>query len=252
MKYLRKRRALPWVCASLGAAAGLIRRLLYTFGLDQRGLLIPRHPLSLALTILTLGTLAYIVWSVLSLDGSNRYRGNFPASSAAALGHFLAAAGFGATVLFNESQATGLLGLMWRVLGLASVPCLILAGLDRRRGKPSLFLAHLIPCLFLMAHIVCHYRSWSSDPQALDYLFALLGAMSLMFFAFYTAAFEAGAGRRRMQLGMGLAAVYLCLTELFMTEYPALFLAGALWAFTGLCALEPRQHTPKAESGEAP
>ena len=74
-------------------------------------------------------------------------------------------------------------------------------------------------------------------PQMQDYIFSLLGAMTLMFYGFYTAAMEAGCGSRRMMLGMGLAAVYLCSAELARSANPWLYLGGIFWVLTDLCSM---------------
>jgi len=115
---------------------------------------------------------------------------------------------------------------------------MILAGTDRLRGRKSNFLLHVVPCLFLAVHIVSHYQSWSGNPQMQNYVFAMLGAMALLFFSFYTAAMEAGCGSRRMLLGMGLAAIYLCLAETASSAYTRLYLAGIFWVMTELYCVE--------------
>ena len=70
-----------------------------------------------------------------------------------------------------------------------------------------------------------------------DYLFSMLSLLALMFFGFYTAAMEAGCGSRRMLMGMGLAAIYLCFAEAACSDYPLLYLAGMIWVMTDLHSL---------------
>ena len=142
----------------------------------------------------------------------------------------------------------GALGTVWRVLALASVPCLAAAGLARKQGRRPFFLLHMTVCLFLVVHIVNQYRSWSGNPQLQDYAFSLFGQVAMVFFAYYTAAFDVGLGKRRMQLGMGLAAVYLNLTGLSWGDYPLVCLGCLAWAFTDLCALTPKPRPKKTES----
>ncbi len=247
MKIMEKPKYLPLLCAVLGVAGLTVRRGLYAVAVDQRGLLTAHHPLEIALWLLTAAVLALIVSAVWKQKGSNRYIDNFGPSAPAAAGQVLAAAGIALTVIGGSPKMTGLLGTLWTVLGLASVPCLALAGFARLKGRRPFFLLHMIPCLFLAFHIVDNYRSWSGDPQLQDYLFALLGFMALTFFAFYNAAFDVGSGRRRMQLGMGLAAVYLCFVDLAQADCPWLDLGGIAWAATGLCALDYRPQFLKNE-----
>lgn len=250
MKNLWKPTHLPAATVALGLLGLILRRMLYAFGLDGKHLLIAGHPLSLTLWALTLAAIVLIVAAVWRLNGSNRYADNFSPSLLSAVGHVLAAAGILLTVLLNPPMMPGTLGKIWKFLGFLSVPCLVLAGYARVRGRRPFFLLHMAACLFLVFHIVDHYQVWSGDPQLQDYVFALFGTMTLMFFGFYTAAFDAGAGRRRMQLGMGLAAVYLCTVGLPGSGYPFLYLGGIAWVLTGLCTLTPKPGQPETESGQ--
>ena len=248
MKKLLKPRFLPVMAAALGGIALVLRRLLYGLAMDTRGLLVSGHPLETALIVLTGLVLLGIVLKAESLYGSEEYADNFRADKPAAVGHLLAAAGIYLTAVTHQPLMRNYIGQFWQCLGYLAPVCLAAAGYYRFRGQKPLFLLHLIPCLFLVFHIVDHYQQWSGNPQMQDYVFALLGAMTLMFFAFYSAAFEVGMGNRRLHLGMGLAAVYLCLAELAMTEYPFLYLGGAAWALTGLCNPKPRRRRPVKET----
>lgn len=241
MKKLRNSKLLPVIAFCLGLIGLLLQRMLYAFGVDEKGLLPASHPLTLVLWALTASAAALIVAAVWRLKGSNRYTDNFSASVPAAVGHALAAAGILLTVLFNEPRMAGILGKIWKVLGFVSVPCLALAGFARLRGKRPFFLLHMAACLFLVFHIVNHYQAWSGNPQLQDYVFTMFGTMTLMFFGFYTTAFDVGSGRRRMQLGMGLISIYLCTVSLLDSGYPFLYLGGIAWALTGLCTLEPME-----------
>lgn len=244
MKKLLKPINLPAVSAALGGIALVLRFLMYAFASDDKGLPIPGHPLIIGLLLVTVAAVLYIAAAVWKLDGSALYEDNFFPDRTAMIGHFAAAAGIALTLLTHEPMMYGYLGQGWKILGYLTPVCLILAGMDRCKGKQPFFLLHLIPCLFLVFHIVNHYQTWSGDPQLLDYGFALLGTMALMFFAFYTVEFDVGAGRRRMQLFMGMAAVFLLTAELANTMYPWLYIGGILWAASDLCSLEPK---PKPE-----
>lgn len=248
MKNLWKPNNLPTAAAALGVLGLVLRQMLYAFGMDGKNLLTANHPLELVLWAVTLAAIALIVAAVWKLGGSNRYVDNFSPSMPSAVGHILAAAGILLTVLLKEPMMPGTLGNIWKFLGFLSAPCLVLAGYARVQGKRPFFLLHMAACLFLVFHIVDHYQVWSGDPQLQDYVFILFGTMALMFFGFYTAAFDVGSGRRRMQLGMGLTAVYLCLVGLPDSGYPFLYLGGIAWVLTGLCTLNPKPSQPEKES----
>ena len=237
MKKKRNPQDFPLFTALAGIAGLTLRRQLYIWGPDDKGLLQTGHPLALVLWLVTAVVLAALAVKVWKSKGTNSYEANFAPSRAAAAGHILAGAGFALTALLNEPLLRSALGSGWTVLGILSGPCLMLAGSARAGGKKPFFGLYMVPCLFFVVHIVSHYQSWSGDPQMQDYVFALLGAMALMFFGFYTAAMEAGCGSRRMRLGMGLAAIYLCLAEMAHSAYPQLYLAGMIWVMTDLHSL---------------
>lgn len=244
MKNLLNAKKLPLLIAALGGAGFVMRKALYAVAVDEKNLLLMNHPLEIALTAFTLAVVVLIIAAVRKLDGSALYEDNFRADLPAAIGHILAACGILMTRMTAAPTMPGYLGLLWQLLGFAAPVCLILAGLARTRGKQPHFLLHLIPSMFLMFHIVNHYQVWSSNPQFQDYAFDLLGAMALLFFIFYSAAFDAGVGRRRMHLFMGLVGAYLCMTALAETTCPWLYLGGAALGLTDLCSLEPK---PKPE-----
>lgn len=226
----------------LGLAALVLRRMLYITAADAKGLLLRGHPLSLALLALTAAVLLLICFAVRKQEESAvSEESTFPS----ALGHTVMALGILATVLSGGPRTTGYLGTAWRWLGFAAPVCLLAAGAAGLTRKKPFFLLHVVPCLFFVVYIVSNYQIWSGNPQMQDYLFALLGTMALMFFSFYTAALEAGCGSRRMALGMGLAAIYLCLAELANSTYPVLYFAGAIWIRAELFALRTAEPKPE-------
>lgn len=226
-------RKLPVLMFFLGIAALMMRKRLYAVAVDVKGLLIQNHPLEMALFVLTgmaLLVAGLAAWKRAGCE--EQVSGNLPG----ALGNLAAGVGIFVTVYAGVLMMGGYLETVWWILGLAAPVCLLLAGLAKALGKRPFFLLHVVPCLFLLVHIVIRYQLWSGDPQMQDYIFSLLGAMALMFFGFYTAAMEADCGSPRLRLGMGLAAVYLCMAELARSSCPGLYLGGILWVLTDLCS----------------
>lgn len=229
-------RMLPVMMLAPGAAALILRTMLYHTAVDVKGLLVRNHPLAIALTGLTAAVFLLIVLAVRQRkDREDQLSANLPA----AVGHVAAGAGILATVFTAAPMMGSYLEIAWRYLGLAAPVCLLLAGAIRLFGKKPFFLLHVVPCLFFLVHIVTRYQLWSANPQLQDYVFALLAAMGLMLFSYYTAAQEADCGNGRMRLGMGLAAIYLCLAELARSSCPALYLGGLVWV---LMELIPRRN----------
>ena len=213
-----------------GMAALAMRWGLYATAVDAKGLLVRNQPLGIGLTVLTVSVLIRIALAVRKHPRETLHI----AGPLAAIGSVAAGAGIAVTVLTGATAMGGPLESAWRYLGLAAAACMLLAGLARLFGKSPFFLLHVVVCLFFMVHIVTRYQLWSGNPQLQDYVFALLGAMALMFFGFYTASQEAGCGKEGLRQGMGLAAVYLCLAELARPSCPALYLGGILWVLTEL------------------
>ena len=244
MKRIGKSSFLPMAMVLFGSIAMMLRRQLYLTSLDAKGLLQRGTFLEIMLLALTAAVLCIVFLALRKDRGSDRYEDNYSASIPSALGHVAAATGI-FTVCGMASGAASYLGLLWQILGLAAPVCLVLAGIVRIFGKKPFFLLHIVPCLFLLVYILGSYQTWSSNPQLQDYLFAVLAALSLALFAHYTAAFEAGLGSRKMVLGAGLAAVYLCLAELGWSDQPGLYFGGMFWALTGMCNTVPAEKEEK-------
>lgn len=250
MNQLLKPKNLPRFAVVAGILGWQLRAQLYIWGIDDKGLMLPHHPLALLLLALTAVTMAVLALGVRKLDGSEAYGDNFAPSTGAAVTHVLAGLAFCLTVLLHRPAMANHLGTAWKVLGLLSGPCFLLAGFSRLKGKQPFFALHMIPCLFLVLHIVNHYQIWSGNPQVQDYVFTLLGTIAAALFAYYTAAFDADTGKRRMHLFTGLAAVYLCLVVIARTEYLLLYAGCLLWIQSDLCTLNPKPRAPEVQKGD--
>lgn len=248
MNDILKSKNLPVLTLGLGVLGLLLRWLLYRVGVDEKGLLMSDHILEILLWVLTAAVGALIIATVWKLDGSNRYADNFRASVESAAGAFLLAIGICITLL-GDGAAFTTLEKVRRLVGYLSVVSLIMAGICRFQGRRPLFVYHSLVCVFFAVHMVSRYQTWSGDPQLQDHVFNLFACVTLTLFAFYQAAFDVGSGKRRMQLGMGLLAVYSCLVVLANTEHWLLYLTGAIWTANNLCSLTPvpRRHR---ETGE--
>lgn len=215
-----------------GMVALILRKTLYVTAVDVKGLLLRNQPLEIALMVLTIGVLLRLALHIRKLTSSGGYGHQASPNLIGAVGNIGAGAGILMTVLAGQPFMGGNLEIVWYWLGLAAPVCLLVAGIARLFGKKPFFLLYVVVCLFFLMHIVRHYQLWSSNPQLQDYLFAMLGAMGLMLFGFYTAAGEADCGNPPIRLGMGLAAIYLCLAELARSSCPWLYLGGIFWVLT--------------------
>ena len=229
---------LPIAIAAMGAAACILRFALYRMGTDEKGLLIPGHPLSIGLWLLFATAVVLVTGAVWRETGSRPYAENFPKASAAWLGCLAFAAGFGVTTALELSAFT-LLERLQGISGLLAAPALIAIAVCRKLGKRPFFALHLLVCVALTLFTVNHYRTWSSFPQLQDSFFPMMGCLLLMLFAYYQTAFDVDIGSRRMQLGTGLLAAFCCFAAIAGTGAWGLYLTGGIWTLTNLCTLTP-------------
>lgn len=252
MKKILEPKILPFWMLGMGVVALGLRFALYAVAVDEKNLLTSGHPLEILLWLLTAAALALVIAAVRPLDGSNRYEDNFGPSAAGAVGSFALAAGILLSVVFSGTGAYAGLNRLRNLLGYLAAASLVAVGVCRLRGRQPFFGFHGLVCLFFAIHMVSRYQTWSGNPQLQDYAFSLGACVALMLFAFYQTAFEVGSGRRRMQLGTGLMALYLCIGALYGAECPLICVTGGVWAVTNLCPLRAIPESKENEPEDAP
>ena len=230
MKLLRH--YLPSGALLLGLACYDLRRILYSLYVDETGLLKTG-------TALEWGVYALTALSVLLFAMAARKPAEMdltPNSVSAAVGQCIGGLGLGWTALRYPGEMPGLLGNLWRILGIASAFCLIWSAWCTCRRENTPFLLSLVPCLFWLTHLIDNYRGWSGQPQLQSYLFALLATMAMALFTYYTAAEAVGMGKPRLRVFAGLSAGYLCLAAMLPgpEKTRILFFTSALWAISCL------------------
>lgn len=242
---------LPWLVCGYGGLGSVLWALMERFCRDDRGLLIPWNWPGILLAVLSVGICGVIVYLVRPLDGSNRYSDNFPASRPGAISHFTLAAGILWMLLTDSSGHQDVLSILHRLLGFLSIPCLILAGISRWKGKRPNFLFHGLLCIFFGIHLAEQYRLWSSNPQTADYLCQLLACAGLTLTAYHRAAFDTGMGNRVRHLTVGLIAAYFSIASCFVENLGLSYLAFGFWCGADLCALQPKpRHGKSPEAGD--
>lgn len=246
MKQNFKPESLPAAVAAAGLLGLGLHRLLYRVAMDEYNLPVFTHPLHILLMVLSVGVAALIVAVTFKLSGTGEYAVNFPAGPGRTWGSLVFAGCIFLTVLFQPCAMAGQISQVWRWLGLGAALSMTWVGVSQHWGKVPNFALYLLVCLFLGIHLVTHYQLWSSTPLVWDYIFPLLGGMTLLFYTYYQMAFTVGFGRRRKLLAMGLLSIYLGLSGLLDTEYPMLWLGSLYWVWTSLCAF----HVPPAKKDE--
>lgn len=242
MKLCKREYLLP-LSAGLGGLGLCCRWGLYALAVDDRGLLVAGHPLAFCLGAVMLAALALAVAAARGEPGTAVYAENFSADPVAGAGCFALAVGVAATVLLCAGEGNTMLA-PWRLLGSLAAVGLCAVGVARIRGSKPPFWGYLLACLFLLVHLMGHYQVWSADPQIVDHLYALLGGVALMLFAYQSAAFAVDSGKGRSYRVSGVLAVVLCLTAVPGCGYPGLYLGGAVFAGAGLRLGKETEGTP--------
>lgn len=228
----------------LTLAAGLLalelQILLYATGVDEKGLLIPTHPASIAIWALT-GVMAVILLCMTRpIQGPKKYREAFPASVPAAIGAFLAAIGAGLSALGDLSTR----GIPYAAMGFVCAVALAMLGVFRLAGRKPHFLLHTVVSVCFALRLMALYHAWSFDPQLHNYCFKLFACIGLAMTGYQLAAFDLGRGSHRGLWLASLASVYLCFLSL--RDGDALFfLTGACFALTAGSSLKLPHHYQK-------
>lgn len=237
MKNLLKPKNLPILTVALSGIAFVLRWLLLHLAVDKKGLIQAHHPLTLLLWLVTAAVVGLILAAALGRKGSGEYADNFGPSRLGAGGALALAVGILISALGSGVAHSGL-EMARDLLGIPAVMALAALAYLRWKGQKPVFLLHAAVCVFFAVHMVSRYQLWSSNPQIQDYVFSLFACVGLMLLAYQQAAFEAGMGRRRSLLAVGLMTVFACFVAVSGTEDSILYFTGGLWAATALCSLK--------------
>lgn len=216
MKLQKNPAVLSGLALLLGLGALGLRLALYRTCVDEKGLLTVGSPLELGIWILTGAACVLAACS----GGSPRERRS---AVPEAVGELLGALGT-ALVAVQCLPPVGALDAARLALCLAAAVGLGWGAAARLRGKKPPVLCYGIACLFFALNAVCCYRGWVSHPQLQSYLFPLLGALSLMAFAYLRCV----PGKYRLRGFVGRFGGFVCL---------AAAAGEALWPMFALCGL---------------
>ena len=215
--------------SAAGILSLVLRAVLYTSGVDHKGLLTAGYWADTAVWILTAGAAAILLLWCCHLPDCKKAS---PRSVFSAAGAALAAIGVVLSpVIPTPSETFAAIEL---VLRFASAASLIYISYCRFQGRAPLFLCHCAVCLYLALRLVCQYRIWSSDPQIQNYAFYMGAHIALMITAYQFAALDAGYGSLRQLWGTGLASVYLSTASIPGSGDPFFLVCCTLWIFTNL------------------
>lgn len=228
----------PLVTLGCGLLA-MILRLILLGQTDDAGLLPAGHPASIFSWITTVLFLVYLLLCTRPLNEATKYAYNFPASQIAAIGMLAAAIGIGINSISELFGNADSLQILSSLLGLLCVPCLLFLSLCRKDGRRPGVLFHGVLCIYLMLHLVSHYRLWSGHPQIQTYGFELLALVCLMLADYQRCAFDVSQGNRRAYVFTSLSAAFFSIAALPGCSNVLFYIGCAIWMLTGLCSLKP-------------
>lgn len=232
MTQLVRWRILKYLALVSGILGCLLRSILYSSAVDEKGLLISGHWAEISLWVLTALTAALLFLLCDKSQEQPGYSSSYPPSGISAAGSILAGVSFAICGL--SDSVGGNLAVAEVVLRFAGAAALACVGFCRFTGHKPFFLFHSIVCVYLALRMICRYRLWSSDPQPMNYCFYLGAYVALMLFAYQLAACDAGLPDHRKLRACGLAAIYLCTVSLADSTEAFFLLCCGIWALTNL------------------
>lgn len=216
------KRAPGVVVTALGLLALALRGLMYLLAEDDRGLL-RSHPLAWLLWALT-ACAALAAFRISGMDTGDGKR-NIPVAAA----HWIFALGLLLPARVDSAQVLPTLRMLEPVLRFGAAMALAAAGFSRLQGREPHFGCFGLLCVYLILRSVFFYGIWCHDPQLMDYVFALLGNISLTLFAYQSAALSAGLGKDRSRRFFGLFGCFCCLAAAPRSGCIPFYLSAAVW-----------------------
>lgn len=217
----------------------MLLRLILLGQADETGLLPAGHPASSFGWVVTIVFLVYLLFTTRPLNEATKYGFNFPASQLAAIGILAGAVGIGINSIAELFGDADTLQTVSALLGLLCVPSLLFLAHCRMNAQRPSVLFHALVCIYLMLHLVSHYRLWSSHPQLQTYGFELLALVCLMLSVYQRCAFDVGQGNRRAYVFTSLSAAFFSIAALPGSSNVLFYIGCAAWMLTGLCSLKP-------------
>ena len=237
MKRSLTNKLLPWLAPVLGLLGSAAMRAVYAFGTDEKGLILPFHISTLAVYALTAAMAVGLLLLIRDMEDTSGYRRLFPDSRLAAVGTLCAAIGILVTVVESltamDEPVRIISGLLKIIAGIA----LIYLARCRWKNLRGSFLAWAAATAYMLLRIMFEYRSWSTQPELLRYLFPLLASVCMVLAVYHRMAFCVKMGSRTQFLFFSQFGAFCCLLAFATTPAP-FYLGMAIWAMTDRCSLK--------------
>lgn len=242
MKIFQKTANLPYICGGLGLIGMGLRFWLLQTGLDDKGLLISGHPARWLIALTVAAAAAAVLLALWGRQNAKRSTGMFPGSIPGAVASVVGCVGIAWNVLsIYTPEQTLLVRLTW-ILGVAAALTAVFLAWCRFKGMRPHFLLRTVVTLYLMFHLVYHYKGWFPETQPGLYGFQLLASACLILAFYHRTALEANLGGRKAYILTNYAAAFFCLVAVPGADVPQFYGAMALWLLgdTGRLYLRPK------------
>ncbi len=210
----------------LGIVAMLVRGMMYSYCIDDRGLLMTGRPEVIYLAVLTLA--AVVLCFLIQEPEKTR-----PS-------HAIPYTWFATAMLWPQSVSSA--GAMKPLLIVSQAAGAVLAAamvyFAIQKKKPVFGLSAGL-CVCMILRLVASYQVWSRDPQIQDYVFALLACLCLTAFFYQQTALEAGLGSKIWRLRFAFLGCYLCFAASGGTEINCFYTYAAFGLLTEALAPAP-------------
>lgn len=228
---------LPWLAPILGCLGMIAIWAVQTFGIDDRGLIQPFHISALAVYCITAVMAAGVLFMIRDMEDTSGYRRLFPDSRLAAVGTLCAAIGILATVVESLTAMDEPIRIISGLLKIIAGIALIYLARCRWKNLRGSFLAWAAATTYMLLRIMFEYRSWSTQPELLRYLFPLLASVCMVLAMYHRMAFCVKMGSRTQFLFFSQFGAFCCLLAFAGTPAP-FYLGMAVWAMTDRCSLK--------------
>ncbi len=217
-----KKTNLIFAAPILGCLALLVRGMMYSDCIDDRGLLMTGRPEVIYLAVLTLA--AVVLCFLIKEPEKTRYR------AIDSYIWFLMAFLWPQRLSDSAAPTMQLLFALSRYVGAALAAAL--AYFAFRKKKPVFGLSAGLCICFILRLVAC-YQVWSRDPQIQNYIFELLACLCLTAFFYQQTALEAGLGSKTWRLRFAFLGDYLCLACYMAPQFSYPY----LWFGVGVLSL---------------
>ena len=204
--HCRKNTAFLPAFTLLAGVVGLVIRIWQiNGGVDKKGLFVPFHPSSVLLLLLCVAVVA-----VLAVCTWGKRPGSRICSGLNTAGAAIGGIGMLIISFFGLSRAGLPLSVLTSVLAVLAAACSVYIAVRCEKRKALPVFCFCAAPLFFALLLICQYRTWSSEPQVMKYLFSLIAFVLLLLTGYFGAVADTDSGKAMPLLFTQSAAAFFC------------------------------------------